>query len=101
MIVSFGEVFILAVILFFMGFVCTVTRRNLIMILIGVEIMLNSAGIVFVGSALRWHSLDGQAFVLFLFGVAAAEVAVGLALIVYARRQKGTLEADRFNLMGG
>ena len=101
MIVSFGEVLILGAVLFFMGLVCIVTRRNLIMILIGVEIMLNSAGIVFIGAALRWHSPDGQAFVLFLLGVAAAEVAVGLALIVYARRQKGTLAADRFNLMGG
>ena len=101
MIVSFGEVCILAAVLFFMGLVGTMTRQNLIMILIGVEIMLNSAGIVFIGGALRWHSLDGQAFVLFLFAVAAAEVAVGLALIVYARRLKGTVAADRFNLMGG
>ena len=101
MIVSFGEVLILAALLFFMGFICTVTRQNLIMILIGVEIMLNSAGIVFIGAALRWNSLEGQAFVLFLFGVAAAEVAVGLALIIYARRVKGSLAADRFNLMGG
>ena len=101
MIVSFGEILLLAAVLFFLGLVCTVTRQNLIMILIGVEIMLNSAGIVFIGAALRWNSLDGQAFVLFLFAVAAAEVAVGLALIVYARRSKGTVSADRFNLMGG
>jgi len=101
MIVSFGELLVLAAVLFFMGLICILTRQNLIMILIGVEIMLNSAGIAFIGAALRWNSLDGQAFVLFLFAVAAAEVAVGLALIVYARRTKGTIEADRFNLMGG
>lgn len=101
MIVPFGELLILAAVLFFMGLVCALTRQNLIMILIGVEIMLNSAGIVFIGAALRWNSLDGQAFVLFLFAVAAAEVAVGLALIVHARRLKGTIKADRFNLMGG
>lgn len=101
MIVSFGEVLVLATILFYLGLFCTLTRQNLIMILIGVEIMLNSAGIVFIGAALRWNSLDGQAFVLFLFAVAAAEVAVGLALIVHARRQKGTVRPDRFNLMGG
>jgi NADH-quinone oxidoreductase subunit K len=101
MIVPFGEVLILATILFFMGYICTVTRQNLIMILIGVEIMLNSSGLVFIAGALHHHSLDGQAFVLFLFAVAAAEVAVGLALIVYARRLKGTTAADRFNQMGG
>ncbi len=101
MIVTFGEVLILGAVLFFMGLVCVMTRQNLIMILIGVEIMLNSAGLVFIGGALRHHSLDGQAFVLFLFGVAAAEVAVGLALIVYARRLQGTIKADRFNRMGG
>jgi len=101
MIVSFHQILIFASFLFFLGLVCTVTRQNLIMILIGVEIMLNAAGIVFVGAALRWNSLDGQAFVLFLFAVAAAEVAVGLALIVFARRLKGTIEADRFSLMGG
>lgn len=101
MIISFGPVLALATVLFFLGLFCTVTRRNLIMILIGVEIMLNAAGIVFIGAALRWNSPDGQVFVLFLFAVAAAEVAVGLALIVYARRLKGTIDADRFNLMRG
>jgi len=101
MIVSFSEVLVLAAVLFFTGLICTLIRQNLIMILIGVEIMLNAAGIAFVGAALRWNSMDGQAFVLFLFGVAAAEVAVGLALIVYARRLKGTVTADRFNRMGG
>jgi NADH-quinone oxidoreductase subunit K len=101
MIVFFDRLLVLAAILFFLGFVCTMTRRNLIMILIGVEIMINAAGIVFVGAALRWNSLDGQVFVLFLFAVAAAEVAVGLALIVYVRRIKGTIDADRFRLMRG
>lgn len=101
MIVSYGEVLLLAICLFFMGMICVVTRRNLIMILIGVEIMLNAAGIAFVGAALLWHSLDGQAFVLFLMAVAAAEVAVGLALIVYAHRHRGTLNGDGYNLMKG
>ncbi|MDD5759852.1 MAG: NADH-quinone oxidoreductase subunit NuoK [Desulfobulbaceae bacterium] len=101
MIVSYGEVLGLAVCLFFMGMICVATRRNLIMILIGVEIMLNASGIAFVGAALRWRSLDGQAFVLFLMAVAAAEVAVGLALIVYAHRHTGTINGDKYNLMKG
>lgn len=98
--VSYGKVLMLASLLFFMGAVCVISRRSLIMILIGVEIMLNAAGVAFIGAALRWHSIDGQAFVLFLMAVAAAEVAVGLALVVYARRHTGTTDADRYNLMG-
>lgn len=101
MIVSYGEVLFLSVCLFFLGMICAATRRNLIMILIGVEIMLNAAGIAFVGAALRWRSLDGQAFVLFLMAVAAAEVAVGLALVVYAHRHTGTINGDGYNLMKG
>ncbi|MGD8364257.1 MAG: NADH-quinone oxidoreductase subunit NuoK, partial [Desulfobacterales bacterium] len=79
MIVSFGHVLILSGLLFLLGTVCAVARRNLIMILLGVEIMLNAATIAFVGAALRWHDMEGQVFVLFIFAVAAAEVSVGLA----------------------
>lgn len=101
MIVAYGEVLLLAVSLFFLGLICVATRRNLIMILIGVEIMLNASGIAFVGASLRWRSLDGQAFVLFLMAVAAAEVAVGLALIVYAQRHTGTVDGDGYNRLKG
>lgn len=101
MIVSFGQVLFLAGILFLMGAACTVARRNLIMILLGVEIMLNAAGIALVGASLRWSALDGQAFVLFIMAFAAAEVAVGLALIVYSRRQTGSVHADSYDVMKG
>ncbi len=92
---------ILAGALFLLGAACCVTRRNLVMILIGVEVMLNAAGLALVAASLRWQQLDGQALVLFIMCVAAAEVAVGLALIVYSQRRTGTLEADRYNLMKG
>ena len=88
MIVPFGHVLILAGLLFLMGMFCTLTRRNLIMILMGVEIMLNAAMIVFVAGALRWQQMEGHVFVLFILSVAGAEVSVGLALIVWAYRQK-------------
>ena len=101
MIVPYGHLLFLSALLFFMGLICAASRRNLIMILIGVEIMLNAAGIAFVGAALRWRSLDGQAFVLFLLAVAAAEVTVGLALIVYAKQHKGSIDAERFTLLRG
>ena len=100
-IVPYSHVLILAGILFLMGASCAVARRNLIMILIGVEIMLNAAGLAFIGASLHWQRLDGQAFVIFIMAVAASEVAVGLALIVYSQRRTGTMDADRYDLMKG
>jgi len=101
MIVPYSHLLFLAVILFVMGAVCTVARRNLIMILIGVEIMLNAAGLAFIGASLFWKQLDGQAFVLFIMAVAASEVAVGLALIVYLQRRTGSVSADHYSAMKG
>ena len=101
MIVPYSHVLILAGLLFLLGAVCALARRNLIMILIGVEIMLNAAGLALIGASLKWQQLEGQIFVIFIMAVAAAEVAVGLALIVYSQRRTGTLEADRFNLLKG
>ena len=101
MMIPYGHVIILAGMLFLMGAVCTLLRRNLIMILIGIEIMLNASGIAFAGASLKWGNLSGQAFVLFIMAVAAAEVAVGLALVIYVRRRTGSIKADRYNLLKG
>ena len=101
MIVPFSHVLILAVLLFVLGAACAVARRNLIMILIGVEVMLNAAGLTFIGAALKWQQLDGQVFVIFILTVAAAEVAVGLALIIYSHRRTGSVDANRYNLLKG
>lgn len=100
-IVPYSHVLILAAILFLLGAGCTVARRNLIMILIGVEIMLSAAGLAFVGAAMHWQQLDGQAFVIFIMAVAASEVAVGLALIVYSHRRTGSVNANDYDLMKG
>lgn len=99
MIVPFGHVLLLAGLLFLMGMFCVVVRRNLIMILLGVEIMLNAATIAFVGAALRWHHLEGQVFVLFILAVAGAEVSLGLALIVCAYRRTGSMDPNTYNLL--
>jgi len=101
MIVPFSHVLFLAVLLFLLGAVCAVSRRNLVMILIGVEVMLNAAGLAFVGASLRWEHLEGQVFVIFILTLAAAEVAVGLALIVSSYRRTGSVNADRYNLLKG
>jgi NADH-quinone oxidoreductase subunit K len=100
MIVPFGHVLLLAGLLFVLGMVCVVARRNLIMILLGVEIMLNAAAIALVGASLRWQAMEGQVLVLFILAVAAAEVSVGLALIVNAHRRSGRLDPNAFHRLG-
>jgi len=99
MIVPFNHVLILAGLLFLLGVVCVVARRSLIMILLGVEIMLNAAAVLLVGASLRWQDLDGQAIVLFVFAIAAAEVSVGLTLIVWAYRQSGSVDPEDYNII--
>ncbi len=100
MIVPFNHVLVLAGLLFLMGIFCVVVRRSLIMILLGVEVMLNAAAIVLVGASLLWQNLEGQAIVLFVFAIAAAEVSVGLALIVWAYRRSGSVDPDNYNILG-
>ncbi len=99
MIVPLGHAFLLAGIIFSMGLVCIVAHRNLIMILVGVEVMMNAAAIAFVAAALRWHQMEGQAFMLFILAVAAAEVSVGLALVVRAYRRTGSLDPDIYDIL--
>jgi NADH-quinone oxidoreductase subunit K len=94
---SFDAVLVLAALVFLMGLGCAVGRRNLIMILLGVEVMLNAAGIAFVGASLKWQQMDGQVFALFIMAVAAAEVSVGLALIVALYRRRSSMDPADFN----
>ncbi len=99
MIVPFNHVLALAGLLFLMGIFCVVVRRSLIMILLGVEVMLNAASIVLIGASLLWQNLEGQAVVLFIFAIAATEVSVGLALIVWAYRRTGTVDPENYNIL--
>ena len=99
MIVPLGHVFLLAGIIFSMGLVCLVVHRNLIMTLVGVEIMMNAAAIAFVGASLRWQLMEGQVFLLFILAVAAAEVSVGLALVVNVYRRTGSIDPDRYDIL--
>ena len=99
MIVPLGHVFALAGLVFCMGLVCLIARRNLIMTLVGVEVMMNAAAIAFVAAALRWQLMEGQVFMLFILAMAAAEVSVGLALIVGVFRLTGSLDPDRYDIL--
>ena len=85
--------------LFLLGLFCAVARRSLIMMVLGVEIMLNAASIAFVAAALHWKQLEGQVFVLFILAVAATEVSVGLAMLVYAYRRTGSFDPGAYNLL--
>lgn len=92
MIVPYTHVVLLGGILFLLGMICMLTRRNLIMILLGLEIMLNAAAITFAGAGLHLQHIEGQVIALFILAVAAAEVSVGLALIVCIYRQTGSVD---------
>lgn len=94
MIVPYTHVLILSGLLFLCGAFCAAARRNLIMVLLGLEIMLNAGAIAFVGASLRWQHMDGQIFALFIIAIAAAEVSVGLALIVALHRRSGSVDPD-------
>ncbi len=99
MIVPFNHVLALAGLLFLMGIFCVVVRRSLIMILLGMEIMLNAASILLVGGSLLWQDLEGQSITLFIFAIAAAEVSVGLALIIWAYQRSGTVDPENYNIL--
>lgn len=91
----------LSVILFTIGAMGVLTRRNAIIIFMSVELMLNAANLAFVAFARHYGNLDGQIFVFFVMTVAAAEVAVGLALIVAIFRNKNSINIDEINTLKG
>ncbi len=90
---------ILGAILFSLGVLGVLTRRNAIVIFLSIELMLNAVNLTFVALSNHVKNLDGQVFVFFVMIVAAAEVAVGLALIVAIFRLKETVYVDEINLM--
>jgi len=90
---------ILSAILFTIGVVGVLTRRNAIVILMCIELMLNSVNLTFVAFSRYLVSMTGQVFVLMTVAVAAAEVAVGLGLIIALYRQKNTADIDDVNIL--
>lgn len=91
----------IAAAIFCVGFVGLLVRRNILYMLMSVEIMLNAAGMAFVVAGSRWEQADGQVMYLIILTMAAAEVAVGLALVLRFYRQFQTLDADAANTMRG
>ena len=92
---------LLATGLFVIGLLGVLVRRNIIYTLMCVEIMMNAAGLGFVVAGSRWGQPDGQVFFIFILTVAAAEVAVGLALVIQIYRRLHTLDNDSMSAMRG
>jgi NADH-quinone oxidoreductase subunit K len=92
---------LLSVALFTIGAVGVFLRRNVITVLMCIELMLNAANLAFVAFSRAWGSLEGQVFVFFVLTVAAAEAAVGLAIVIALQRQRDTLDLDAFGSLKG
>jgi len=89
----------LGAVLFTIGAFGVLARRNVIVIFMSIELMLNAVNLVFVAFARQLHSMDGQVAVFFVMTVAAAEAAVGLAIIITVFRNRETVNADELNLL--
>ncbi len=90
---------ILSSILFTIGAVGVLIRRNLIILLLSIELMFNAANINFVAFSHYFQDVAGQVFVVFVLTIAAAEVAVGLAIVIALYRGRATVNVEEFNLM--
>ena len=90
---------LLSAVLFACGIAGFLIKRNIITIFMCIELMLNGVNLAFVAFAAHWQRLSGQVFVFFVMVVAAAEAAVGLAIIIAVFRARATLNVDRVNLL--
>jgi NADH-quinone oxidoreductase subunit K len=90
---------LLSAFLFACGVCGFLIKRNIISIFMSIELMLNAVNLTFVAFAAKWQSLSGNIFVFFVMVVAAAEAAVGLAIIIAIFRTRETLNVDRVNLL--
>ena len=93
--------FILSIILFVLGIVAFFAKRDLVTMFMAVEVMLNAANLAFITLAKATNSLAGQVIVFFVITVAAAEAAIGLAIILLVFKQKKTIKTEEFRLMKG
>jgi len=99
--VPLEHVLVLAALLFALGVVALLVRRNAVFMLLAIEIMLNAAGLAFIAAGARWGQPAGQVMFVFILAMAAAEVAVGLALVIRLRRLFGTVDTDAAGEMKG
>ena len=96
-----SHVLVFSLLLFTIGMIGVLTRRNAIIVMMGIELMLNSANINFIAFSQQLGDLAGQIFSIFTIVVAAGEVAVGLAIIIALYRNKDTINIDEVDIMKG
>lgn len=94
-------VMLLAALLFVLGIAGVIIRKNIIFMLLSVEIMLNAAGLAFIIAGAKWAQPDGQIMFIFILAMAAAEVSIGLALILQIYHQHKSMDIDRLKEMNG
>ncbi len=99
MMVTLNHYLVLSALLFSIGVAGVLLRRNAIIIFMSIELMLNAVNLTFIAFARYLDALDGQIFVLFVMAVAAAEVAVGLAIIIAIFKRTSSADVDRVNLL--
>jgi len=92
--IPLSHILILASILFVIGFVGVITRKNTLFILMSLEVMLNAVGVAFIGAGSAWQQADGQVMFILILTLAAAEVALGLALLIQMQRRFKSLDID-------
>ena len=95
--ISIETQILFAAILFLLGLTGLLVRRNIIFMLMSIEVMLNSAGLVFIIAGTHWKQPDGQVMFIFILAVAAVEVSIGLALILQLYHHYKTLDVDAIN----
>lgn len=99
--IALNHYLLLSVILFAIGTLGIMRRKNLLMLFFSTEILLNSANIALVGISKYYNNIDGQIFALFIIAIAASEVAVGLGLLILLYRKKKSLDLENLNSMKG
>jgi NADH-quinone oxidoreductase subunit K len=99
--VPIEHVLVLAGALFVLGLTGVLARRNIIFVLMSLEIMLNACGLAFIAAGARWAEPDGQIMYMLVLSLAAAEVAVGLGLVLQFERRYSTLDTDKATELKG
>jgi NADH-quinone oxidoreductase subunit K len=95
------HVLILAAVLFLIGLTGVIVRRNVLFLLMSLELMMNACGLAFVAAGARWGAPDGQIMYMLVLSLAAAEVAIGLGLVVQIERRFDTLDVDALAELNG
>ena len=99
--VPFEEVLFVSGVLFALGLMGILIRRNIIFVLMSIEVMMNAAALAFVAAGNRWHAADGQIMFILILTLAASEASVGLALVLQIYRRFKTLDTDAAAEMKG